>query len=461
MFEPKYQNASKKSKANMVFPQSKTNKVPFALRKIVQQVRNLFTFQSRNMYHIRKGNFNMKLSPFLFTCTSTLACSLLIGMNKKEMQTPPSSNPEKALLAPARPAPDIIKDTQGAFYAELSAIVWQGKIWGLEFAEKSYVPTNLGTDSITFDEKLYVPDFAWSAGGKLDIGYELPYDAWDVNTRYTYYSDRFTSKKKRFNSVTDPSGIGIIPLWFYPFYDTTISLIQNPARYASAKANWKFHFNSIDLELGRSFFLSQSLPIRTTIGLKGAWMHHHYHANYENGTVIDASLIRTDGIYTLQLVNSRFAYGQHSWGLGPRISFESNWPLGWGFSLIGNGGLSLLYNFFKSTTEFNDTVILTQIIFEDLGDPSDPVVQIPSLHRKERFHEIDPVLEAQMGFEWGTTYRKNRPFAFHVAITYEWQYWWSQNHVRRNYAPRSPGLTSDARGDLQMHGLTATLRFDF
>lgn len=453
MFEPKYQNASKKSKGNMVFSQRKTMKRGSRREKwrLVQKI--IYNAPSKSVSK-QERNFYMRFAPFLFTCASTL----LIGMEKRQPEEPAQpSPPERAILAPARPAPSAKKDEEGTFYGKLSAIVWQGKLWGLEFAEKSYTGTHLGTNSISFNEKLYVPDFAWVGGGKLDLGCQLPYDGWDLNTRYTYYSDHFTSKKKRFDSLISPAGVGIVPLWYYPFYQASTGGGGDPIRYALAKANWKFYFNSIDLELGRYFFVSQFLPIRTTIGLKGAWMHHHYHANYENGTTIHVTRIREVDTRDLQLVNSRFAYGQHSWALGPRISFDSKWPIWGGLSLIGNGGLSLLYSFFKTTTEFNDTAI------ESGGELEEPIVQTPSLHRKENFHELDPVLEAQLGFDWGMmwTYRKRHPYAFAVTLAYEWQYWWSQNHVRRGYAPSSPGTTWDARGDLQMHGLTGTLRFDF
>lgn len=372
---------------------------------------------------------------FFFFCLATF-------LNASEKLPQPKTN--YALLAHKR---------QGTPYAKGSWLVWQSKIWGLEFAAKSYIPTETAPASTfnTFEEKLYIPDFAWKPGVKIDFGYQLPCDGWDLNTRWTYYHAHFTSLKKHFEAEINPPGIGVIPLWFYPFFYTSFGANGEPVRYRSAAANWNFNFNSIDLEFGRASIIHRNvLLLRFIAGAKGAWMRQHYHADYANGTTVQALRIRDEATRNLQLLSSRFAHGQHSWSLGPRLGLDSTWPIGCGFNLIGNGAFSLLYSFFRTATEFDDLVI----------EGTTPLSL--RLHRNEKFHELTPVLEARFGFGWGTHFGKQKnPYGIDLAISYEWQYWWSQNHVRRNYTAINPGATFDARGDLQMHGLNASLRFDF
>ncbi len=386
------------------------------------------------------------------------AVSLLFGLEKKSRTPPQQPPPSQGLLAPARPCPHSGpppgKDSQRGIYVTASMLLWQSKLWGLEFAEKSYIPTNLGTASISFDEKTFVPDFAWKPGFKLDLGYELGKDGWDLNSRWTYYHGVFTDLKREFDSQIDPAGIGITPLWYYPFLRSQVGSTQDPVRYSFGESDWKFNFNSIDLELGRYFFVSKSLPFRLTIGAKGAWLRQSYQVHYQNGTTLTTfGIIQASPGTESQLLQSRFAFGQHSWGLGPRMSFDSKWPIRWGFNLIANGGFSLLYSFFKTTTEFNNV---------SLQNPSGPsTVLNQNLQRTEKFELLSPVLETQLGIDWGTCFGKTNPWAFNLLLAYEAQYWWSQNHVRRNYTASSPGTTFDGRGDLQMHGLTTTLRLDF
>ena len=378
----------------------------------------------------------------------TLFCFLLIATSlcafeKHKKPTHPPPSPEHALLAPARSAAYPAKDARGAPYASASGILWQSKLWGLEFAAKDFVPANVTSSLATFDEKLFIPDFAWQPGFKVDFGYQLPKDGWDLNSQWTYYHGEFTDLKKDFDSQTAPQGIGIIPLWYYPFQDV-LSSPPVPVRYARAHAGWKLNFNAIDLDLGRLFFVSRSLPLRITIGAKGNWINQTYTAHYRGGLIEDVLIPDVD-----TSLNSLFSYQQQSWGLGPRTSFQSKWPIGMGFSLIGNGAFSLLYSTFHSVTRFNNTQLSS----------SGPVSF--SLRRKETLRLLAPALEAQLGFDWGMSFGTINPWSLDLLLSYEWQYFWSQNHARRNYSSISQGATFDSRGDLQMHGLTTTIRCDF
>lgn len=353
-------------------------------------------------------------------------------------------------LAPARPCPYPKKDEQGAPKIEVSFLYWQGKMEGLEFTSKSLIPSDPTSTTQNFQEKFYISDFAWSPGFKLAAGCNLPYDGWDAEARYTYYHTTVTSLKKTFDSQITPTGLGIIPLWHYPFIDIPSS-VSAPLRFRNSSSDWKINFNSTDIECGREFFAFHSLPIRTHIGAKIAWVSQTYHASYSDGTTFTGAL-STPGDVTLQYLTSRMTFGSHSWSLGPRAGLDSKWNMGCGLSLIADAAFSLLYSHTSLTTKYDDTLLnLTaggQIA--------------PHLRQKEKIKELVPAAEASLGFHWGRCFCcTRRPIYFGATLAYEVQYWWSQNHARRNYPYKAPANTWDSRGALQMQGLTASLRWDY
>lgn len=347
--------------------------------------------------------------------------------------------PPEGILAPAKPCSECI-DT----IASVSFLFWQGKIWGLEFATKSFLPNNPAGIIQNFDQKLYVPDFAWRPGVNLRLGQYLPHDAWDIIGGYTYYHEEFTSLKKHLDSQIVPAGLGIVPLWHYPFVQILGGNASDPLRYHSAAANWHLHFHAFDLELGRFFFPELFIPMRFAIGAKGSYIYQFYHADYSDGVTTQAFDPSTGNASLFQFVSSRFQAKTHQWGLGPRLLLESRWELGCGFNLIGNGAFSVLSSWFDMITKYRDTIL--------------PTPGNAEMKMKESFRELTPVCEAKLGVDWGMCICD---VFLNIQVGYEYQYWWSMNHARRNYVQNAPGTTYDSQGDLQMQGLNAAVKLQF
>ena len=325
-------------------------------------------------------------------------------------------------------------------------LIWQSKMWGFEFAGKSSVPTNAGTPSLSLKEKAFVPDFAWRPGFKLDVGYDFDFDGWDLDSRWTYYKGEDTSLKKNFISQTNPPGMGIEPLWFYPFYNV---ISPNQIRFFQGTMSWRHYFNSIDLEIGRSSSLNDRLSMRLYGGLKGAWMRQYYRVNYHTGTTISAIVPGTDGTVSFELLESASAFKNETWGAGPRAGLESRWKIRWGFSLIADASLSLLYSEIETHRDQNDlnlnVALGTQQPFH--------------VHIITNSHQLKPVAEAKLGLDWKKCIYSRSIIG--VLIGYEIQYWWAQNALRRNYTHAAPGDMFPMRGDLQMHGLTAEVSYSY
>src|SRR3990167_8390681 len=281
-------------------------------------------------------------------------------------------------------------------------------------------------------------------GVKVEYRQNLPHDDWSLVLGYTYYHEEFTSLKKHFSSQTVPEGLGIIPLWHYPFLQIIGGPQGNPLRFHAAKANWHMNFHSMDLLLARPLFPEYFIPMTLSLGIKGAWIDQLYHADYEDGTrlwAIDpSSVLPAEFVF----MNSHFQARTHQLGMGPRLSLDSKWRIGRGVHLIGNGGFSLLYSTFHVVTKYRDQI--------------DPLPEAAAMKLGEFFHELTPVCEAMLGLHWETQLSR---FFLECTMGYEWQYWWSINHIRRSFVQTAPGTTMDTAGDLQMQGLNASIRWVF
>lgn len=330
-------------------------------------------------------------------------------------------------------------------FVSTSFLLWQAKLWGLEFASKSYIPNVTGSTDQKFIEKLFVPDFSWEPGVQVLLGGYLPYDGWDFRIGWIHYKEKFTQLKKHFDSLIAPADIGIIPLWQYPFVQVVGGNRADPIRYGFATADWRMNFNTIDLELGRSFFPDEPLPIRLMMGAKIANIQQTYEVKYKQGNATLAIQPGNALPSVFEFISSKFETKTDQWAVGPRIGLESHWNMLSGFNLIGHGAFSVLASSFELKTQYNDVI--------------DPLPSPCVMKMKEHFTELTPVCEAMLGLDWGICF--NDQYYFGITLGFEWQYWWAVNHARRNYVQTLPGETFDMRGELQMQGLNGALKFEF
>lgn len=337
-------------------------------------------------------------------------------------------------------------EEKGSPFVDLSFIIWQSKMWGFEFGAKSLEATAETTSSIVLDEKVSVPDFAWRPGFKLELGYQFAFDGWDIDSRWTWYRGETTHLKKHIDLEIEPQGQGVIPLWFYPFYT-----VEAPSeiRFFEAVSSWRHYFNSIDLELGRISLLSSKAKLHLFTGLKGAWLHEYYRVEYDDGSTIQAILPGTDELLSYALLKSAITFNNETWGGGPRVGFDSSWNMGLGISVIVNSAFSLLYSATKTHRDQND-----------LNQNTESEELVPfHLDLKTHSHQLKSVAEAQIGADWRYDFGKTSQVG--LTIAYEIQYFWGQNNLRRGYSHVQPGGMFPSRGDLQMHGLTATAAYRY
>lgn len=369
---------------------------------------------------------------------------------KKLPSNVPSCSEDKPLppdipLSSGRLCPPL---SHGGISAQVSALIWQSKMWGFEFAGKSMVPTQLGSTQVLLEEKVFVPDFAWRPGWKLDLGYDFGFDGWDLDSRWTYYRGESTHLKKHIDLQINPPGMGVVPLWLYPFY-TVSSVVPPQIRFLDSRDSWRHYFNSIDLEIGRLSSLSKKVSFHLLAGVKGAWMHQYYRVEYSQSNPIAVFLPGSSTTNTITILDSTAVFKNKTWGGGPRVGFDLAWAMGYGLRILGTGAFSLLYSGIETSRDHRDLNqnTLTQ------------AVQELHMHMATSSHQLKPVAETKLGLDWQMYLCEHSIVA--LTIAYELQYWWAQNSLRRNYSHALPGGPISMRGDLQMHGLTATAGYHY
>jgi hypothetical protein len=317
-------------------------------------------------------------------------------------------------------------DVRGAwdFYAFGAFTYWQPRQENMELC---FVRNITGT-TIDFDGNFVNLDFKYKPGFKVGIGMNFDQDNWDACFVYTW----FRSKQLQHTSV---NGINseIFPLIGHPE-------VTDVDTYTSASERWNLRMDLLDLELARSYYSGMSLTFRPFFGARAAWIRQRVHAFYDETVAVGGAN-----------VSVTVAEKSHSWAIGPRAGLYSNWLLGQGFRLYGNGAGDILYTRYSKLGE-NSTAVVAGVV-------QDQVLA----HQKNNDY-LRTHLELELGIGWACYFDNNN---WHVDLSagYTFQTFFNQNMFRR-YTSATGFGPADAystvpNGDLFLHGLTASARFDF
>jgi len=230
------------------------------------------------------------------------------------------------------------------WFAEFDILYWHSYIGGTEFAYTDNSPALIPgmTDGTGFPVKGRTKDvdmdMEW--GFKAALGYNFEHDGWDSRLRYTrFHTNDSSSTSAGLNStvvplrgaasLTNGSGAGPQPTGTFQFC-------------SSAKSNVELDYDRLDLDLGRSFFVSKYLAMRPSIGLTGAWFDIDQNTTYTGGTASGDSLgLGVNSVHVKD--SSDFS------GIGPKAEIETKWYLGNHFSIYGNVTGALVYGHFDVT----------------------------------------------------------------------------------------------------------------
>lgn len=308
------------------------------------------------------------------------------------------------------------------------------------------------------------PNRTWRPGFKLNLGWNTPYDLWDLQSEWTYYYNKSVTDRSTddflLSATLSNTEEGFIPYWALPNANATSSTIPDAviATYTQLQGVWQLNYNMINLELGRSLYLTKALALRPHFGLQNGWIHQKSNVIYARSLSFLSAADRPVD----QLVKMKNKF----WGLGMRAGISGQWQLGAGFSVLGKLAGSILSGRTNASTS-QYSAINNSIAGIDSGG----YTQI--YQDTDRIRQLAPGLESSLGLEWGTCMGSDTMY-FGLTMSWESMYWWGQfrfiqpeyiQHAGNgsNYSYRNAHYNKYpfSDGALNIEGVTIRAKFDF
>ncbi|WP_420422109.1 Lpg1974 family pore-forming outer membrane protein [Simkania sp.] len=357
----------------------------------------------------------------------TLLCSLSYAADKQPMfkqGDAPLSDQEHTPSFNHPAGVNLNQSIQG--YITASYLYWYAAQDGLDLATTAAF-NNGAIAPATSEMKTIMQDFDYACGFKVGLGMGFDFDQWELGVDYTYYRLNETTSK---SAPTLTPGTGVI---FSNNWYLQSSAANQGIAGDKLSSRWRLRIDWIDATLNRAYYQGECLTLRPYVGLRTSFIRQTL-----NVSMSDLANVNP----VSEPVKSRNS--SNSWAVGPRGGIQSAWLLGYGFSFIGDVGASLLYTQYSSVKHSESAV--TQ------GSTG-------AKYSSRDVNTLRPMLEASLGFRWGHYFGCN---AYHLSLaaTYDFNYLWSQNMIRQLNDMFITG-TSAGPGDLFLHGLTITARFDF
>ncbi len=306
-------------------------------------------------------------------------------------------------------------DVQGAwdFFITGTFLWWEPRQGGMELGETNYTNGASQGSILKFD-------FDYKPAFKVGLGYNLEHDNWSLYLEYTRMNMDETSTVNR--------GSANILNSFWHYDTQTLSAIN------SIKGKWDLDFNMFDFEIGRFGYTGTHLTVQPFAGLKGGWIDQKY------------------DVTATQTANSSTAnFKTDSWLVGPRIGANIHWLLGEGFRLETDAAFSLFYQKFRDV---------------DVKEPQAGSSTTNIRWSDYNIGQLNRAYELLFALGWGTYFDRHN-WHFDILAGYEVQIFTNQNMMSYiNEAVTGAGSQANGGlitkpGDLMLHGLTLSIKFDF
>lgn len=270
----------------------------------------------------------------------------------------------------------------------------------------------------------------WSPGFKVGLGLNLNHDGWDLYAQYTWlHPSNSRSLSRTFDATAGTKVVSALPVWLSNFF----------VEGDRADAKWCLHFNVIDVELGRNYFLSQFFTMRPFIGLKATWQKQDLRYRYRvpNGIDIGAPQVLS-GPYSIHFHND-------VWGLGVRGGFNAAWYMSKQWSIYGDLAWTGMWSDYTKLSRKDKVGNATGV---GNGNAPDLVNT-----RQDDHYSVKWIGEIEMGLRWEIWFYDDR---YHFAIQAGWE-----QQVWLSWQAFENLTSSGSWQDLNFQGLNLKFRFDF
>lgn len=198
-------------------------------------------------------------------------------------------------------------------------------------------------------ELLDVP-FNWQAGFRVGLGYHYDQSAWDTQLEYTRY------KTQKISHVAANEG-GIYSAYLANFYVNNANGAGFGPNYHNAGIQWTFSYQSLAIELGRSFNIDCILKLRPKVGLTSAIINQDIDTDWQNPTVATNFLTATENLKN------------HFWGIGPYIGLDTTWFIygntNQGLHLYGDVLAALMSGHWRFKDHYHNDASLSIDVYSD------------------------------------------------------------------------------------------------
>lgn len=311
-------------------------------------------------------------------------------------------------------------DVRGAwdFYVTGSFVYVQPTEDNLELALSSSNATGTEVD-LPMSGSIVNMNFDYKPGFKVGLGMNCDSDGWDVFAEYMRF---YCTNHQSAGRVTNGH---LFSLWQHPDLHTAANA------YSALSGKWRLEMNLLDLSLGRSYYAGSQLTFHPYFGARAAWIDQKY-------TV-------TGTLATNTAVLSTARSKSDSWAVGARAGIDTEWLVGYGFRLFGNGSADLLYTQYHMS-QFQQ-------------DPATPTTTDLDVSQT-KLSCARPHADLELGFGWGS-YFDNQNWHIDFSAGYGFQVFWDQNMFRQYVGGDALALSTVALGNLYLQGMTLTARLDF
>lgn len=326
------------------------------------------------------------------------------------------------------------------FSADL--LYWKANEDGLEYGTKMVAGPLIGVSSKT-KTKLLDLNFEWNAGFRLGLGYEFNhFDHWALGLKWTRMRSQAHGHAHAKGIEGQATAVNtIIPTWVNLVFELR-------AGASSAQTSWHLDYDTLDLDLARSYLASNKLALTPFVGVRAAWINQRYLAKYNSVFLLSEGAEPFKRKVTFEGKNDFSSFGLRA-GSGLVWNLSNNW------NIFGNLSGSLLYGQFNvSMKNKND---------QGLGEGAIPPMPLDFTAREE-FWRIRLNFEESLGIGWGMFF-KHQKYHIGVNAAYEMSQWLSQNELFYTLYFRGDDTISSVpirnQGNLSFQGIRAGIQFDF
>lgn len=320
------------------------------------------------------------------------------------------------------------------FFLSVDFLYWYGREDNTSYAIKGQTIQSGTVNDI--DRYIFVGNqleylgAKWAPGVRVALGWNSDCDGWDTVISWTYYQNT----KKGSTSVPN-YGIAVYPQvdqfallnpWGYTNMD------EENLTYEKITSKWRLSFNTIDLELGKRYWLSKCFTMRPFTGLRFIWTETDFDLRSTRSAFNDQGGNPMFGNFLTP--NNKDEFTNKFWGAGFVTGFQPTWFFTPCFSLFASGDIALLWgeHQMKKTEDYLVTVV--NIDGESIG-----AYDFTNTMRKSDYNSMQAMLDLSIGLRWENYYCSDQ---YHLEVDLGWEH-----HVLFDHNTRFQYKDNNNRGD--------------